>query len=66
MIHEVPYQVNKAAMLEKILRLSEERKDVLGVISDIRDESDEKIRAVIEIEKAETEKSSSTCTDTAI
>ncbi|MGI6315993.1 MAG: DNA gyrase/topoisomerase IV subunit A [Christensenellales bacterium] len=51
-IHEVPYQVNKAAMLEKILRLSEERKDVLGVISDIRDESDrEGLRAVIEIRK---------------
>jgi DNA gyrase subunit A len=51
-ITEVPYQVNKAALLEKILRLSEERKGVLSGISDIRDESDrEGIRAVIEIKK---------------
>ncbi len=51
-IHEVPYQVNKAAMLEKILRLSEEKKDILGAISDIRDESDRNgLRAVIEIKK---------------
>jgi len=51
-IHEIPYQVNKAAMLEKILKLSEERKDVLGGIGDIRDESDRNgMRAVIEIKK---------------
>ena len=49
-ITEVPYQVNKAAMLEKILRLSEEKK-VPGVY-DIRDESDRSgMRAVIEIRK---------------
>jgi len=51
-ITELPYQVNKAALLEKILRLSEEKKGVLTGISDIRDESDRNgIRAVIEIKK---------------
>ena len=51
-ITEVPYQVNKATLLEKILRLSEERKGVLTGISDIRDESDRNgIRAVIEVKK---------------
>ena len=29
-ITEVPYQINKAAMLEKILQLSEEKKAALG------------------------------------
>ena len=51
-ITEVPYQVNKAQMLEKILRLSEERKVALGSIYDIRDESDRSgLRAVIELKK---------------
>lgn len=51
-ITELPYQVNKAALLEKILKLSEARKGVLTGISDIRDESDRNgIRAVIEIKK---------------
>ena len=51
-ITELPYQVNKAVLLEKILRLSEERKGILTGISDIRDESDRNgIRAVIEIKK---------------
>ena len=51
-ITEVPYQVNKAAMLEKILKLSEEKKAVLGCIYDIRDESDRTgLRAVIELKK---------------
>ena len=51
-IDEVPYGVNKASMLEKILRLSEERKEVLSAIGDIRDESDRNgLRAVIEIKK---------------
>ncbi|MFU0800833.1 MAG: DNA gyrase subunit A [Xylanivirga thermophila] len=51
-ITELPYQVNKANLLEKILKLSEERKGILSGISDIRDESDRKgIRAVIEIKK---------------
>ena len=51
-ITEVPYQVPKAAMLEKILKLSEEKKVQLGGIHDIRDESDrEGLRAVIELKR---------------
>ena len=51
-ITEVPYQVNKAAMLEKILRLSEEKKALFSGIYDIRDESDRTgMRAVIEVRK---------------
>ncbi len=51
-ITEVPYQVPKAAMLEKILKLSEERKTQLSGIYDIRDESDRTgLRAVIELKK---------------
>ncbi len=51
-IHEIPYGVAKAAMLEKILKLSEEKKSTLGYIHDIRDESDRTgMRAVIELKK---------------
>ena len=51
-ITEVPYQVNKAAMLEKILKLSEEKKAQLGCIYDIRDESDRTgLRAVVELKR---------------
>ena len=51
-ITEVPYQVNKAAMLEKIHKLSEEKKATLGGICDIRDESDRTgMRAVIELKR---------------
>ncbi len=51
-ITEVPYGVSKAQMLEKILKLSEEKKAQLGGIYDIRDESDRTgLRAVIEIKK---------------
>ena len=51
-ITEVPFGVPKAAMLEKILRLSEEKKAALGCIHDIRDESDRTgMRAVIELKK---------------
>jgi len=51
-ITEVPYQVPKAAMLEKILKLSEEKKSQLGGIYDIRDESDRTgLRAVIELRR---------------
>ena len=51
-ITEVPYQVSKAAMLEKILKLSEEKKVQLGGIHDIRDESDRTgLRAVIELKR---------------
>ncbi len=51
-ITELPYQVNKANMLEKILALQEAQKSILGGISDIRDESDRNgMRAVIELKK---------------
>ncbi len=51
-VSEIPYTVNKAAMLEKILKLSEEKKAQLGCIYDIRDESDRSgMRAVIELKK---------------
>lgn len=51
-ISEVPYQVNKAQMLEKILKLSEDKKSALSCIYDIRDESDRTgLRAVIELKK---------------
>jgi len=51
-ITEIPYQVNKAAMLEKIQKLSEEKKAALGGIYDIRDESDRTgMRAVIELKR---------------
>lgn len=51
-ITEMPYQVSKATMLEKILKLSEEKKAALGCIYDIRDESDRTgMRAVIELRK---------------
>lgn len=49
---EVPYQVNKAALLEKILRLSEEKKAIFSGIYDIRDESDRMgMRAVVEVKR---------------
>ena len=51
-ITEIPYQINKAAMLEKIQKLSEEKKVALGGIYDIRDESDRTgMRAVIELKR---------------
>lgn len=51
-INEMPYQVNKAAMLEKILQVTEQKKDMFAGICDIRDESDRTgLRAVIEVRK---------------
>jgi len=51
-ISELPYQVNKARLIEKIAELVREKK-VEG-ISDIRDESDrEGIRVVIELKRGE-------------
>ena len=51
-ITEIPYEVKKSAMLEKILSVSESKKELFAGIDDIRDESDrEGIRAVIEIKK---------------
>ncbi|MDL2317554.1 DNA topoisomerase 4 subunit A [Eubacteriales bacterium OttesenSCG-928-A19] len=51
-ITEMPYQVSKAGLLEKILRASEEKKVALAGIHDIRDESDRTgMRAVIELKR---------------
>lgn len=51
-ITELPYQVNKAAMLAAIGKLAETKKAALGGIYDIRDESDRKgMRAVIELKR---------------
>jgi len=49
-ITEIPYQVNKSNMLEKILKVSEDKKAIFAGIYDIRDESDRTgMRAVVEI-----------------
>lgn len=49
-VHEIPYQINKAVLIEKIAALVHEKK-ILG-ISDIRDESNrEGVRIVIEIKR---------------
>lgn len=51
-ISELPYQVEKADLLQKILQLREAKKDILGGISDIVDESDRNgMRAVIKVRK---------------
>ena len=51
-VTEVPYQVNKASLIEKIAELTQDKK-VEG-ISDLRDESDrEGVRIVIELKKNE-------------
>lgn len=51
-ITELPYQVNKADLLTKILALKEERKEQLAGILDIVDESDKDgMRAVIKVRK---------------
>ena len=51
-ITELPYQVNKAKLLTKIAELREEKKDILGGISEITDESDRNgMRAVIRVKK---------------
>ncbi len=49
-ISELPYQVNKATLIEKIAELVKEKK-IVGV-SDLRDESDRKgVRVVVDIKK---------------
>ena len=49
-ITEIPYQVNKARMIERIAELVKEKK--IEGISDIRDESDKSgVRVVVEIKK---------------
>ncbi len=51
-INELPYQVNKANLLKKIADMKEERKDLLGGIADVVDESDRNgMRAVIKLRK---------------
>lgn len=51
-ITELPYQVNKAKLLQNIVELSEEKSGVLSDIAEVRDESDRNgMRAVISIKK---------------
>ena len=51
-IDEIPYQVNKASLLEKIAELRESKKDILGSIYEVCDESDRNgMRAVIRVKK---------------
>lgn len=51
-IDDLPYQVNKAALLESVLKLKEEKKGPLMFIQDITDESDRNgMRAVIKVKK---------------
>ncbi len=51
-IKEIPYQLNKASLVEKIAELVKEKK--LTGITDLRDESDrDGIRVVIEVKKGE-------------
>ncbi len=50
LVHEMPYQVNKARLVERIAELVKEKK--IEGISDLRDESDKSgVRVVIEIKK---------------
>ena len=56
-ISELPYQVNKSTLLKKIYELKEERKELLGGISEVVDESDRNgMRAVIKLKKDADEK----------
>lgn len=49
-VHEIPYQVNKAMLVSKIAELVKEKR--IEGISDIRDESDRQgVRVVIEVKK---------------
>lgn len=51
-ITEIPYQVNKAKLEQKILELKESKKDILSGINDIVDESDKTgDRIVIKLKK---------------
>lgn len=51
-IHEIPYQLNKARLIERIAELVKEKK--LEGISELRDESDKDgLRVVIELRKGE-------------
>ena len=51
-ITEIPYQVNKASLLKKIVELGEEKSDIFGEIANVVDESDRTgMRAVIKLKK---------------
>lgn len=50
-ITEIPYQLNKAKLIEKIAELVKDKK--IEGISELRDESDANIRVVIEVKRAE-------------
>lgn len=51
-VHEIPYQLNKARLIEKIAELVKEKK--IEGISELRDESDKDgLRVVIEIKRGE-------------
>lgn len=51
-ISELPYQVNKAKLLQRILELRDTKKELLNDIADIADESDYRgMRAVIKLKK---------------
>ncbi len=50
-ITEIPYQVNKSNMLQKINVLKEDKTSVFGGIAEIVDESDANIRVVIKVKK---------------
>ena len=45
-VTEIPYQVQKSKLIEAIAQLIADKK--LPILADVRDESDEKIRLVIE------------------
>ena len=51
-ITELPYQVNKAKLLQRIVELKDQKKDVLADIADVIDESDKQgMRAVIKLKR---------------
>ena len=51
-ISQIPYELKKSYMLEKIYQVSMVKKDIFSCIDDIRDESDKDgVRGVIEIKK---------------
>ena len=51
-ITELPYQVNKAQLLRKVVDLCEEKEDELGAVDHVADESDRTgMRAVIRVKK---------------
>lgn len=51
-ITEIPYQVNKSALLQKIVELKDANKEKLSCISEVTDESDRNgMRAIIKLKK---------------